>query len=353
MRREPSAGSSLRRAIASIACLALAWMASAEAVTVQVSRFAIVAADDDEASKALRPDEDLLEILRATPFAESLSFSRAEGEEAPLSFLDAARLCELGGCPYLLYGYVKKQDSVYSSELKLLSREGKRIQASFYSTDDAGHYERLVADMARKVSDYFLVDLGVAEGAPPPEPRRNLFEVPLSIGYWSPTGPWSEAMMGVFSVDLGLRFVPRRPWAALKSRPLYFGFGLRGEYGLGMSKPGYEDARFHRIVAKLPVDLIVDFGPERSLGLSLGGVMEFDLFRQERNYSGAYAETSSAGGFLASAFFRYALSDRFAIAFEMECVSLLYEEPLVVVSPRLRAEYSFGGKGRGRDAKDE
>jgi hypothetical protein len=330
------------RILAAIACLLLLSTGFAETLTVKVAAFTVIAEEGDEAPSSLKPEKDLVKLLGATPIWGGVEFSLVgDAAAAPLTFLDAARLCELSGDPYLLYGYVRRRESVYSSELKLLSKESKRIVASFVATDGTAHYERMVGDLASKVANYFLSDLGMAPGKPAPAPSRNVFEIPIAAGYWSPTGSWAESLMGVFCVDLGLRFVPRKPLAGIKSRPLYLGFGLRSEYALGKNKPEYESAYLHRIVAKLPVELFVSMDRESTLGLSLGGIMEFDVFKQDRNYAGMFTQTSSAGGIMASVFYRYALSERAALGFDMEWDSVFYTEPLVTISPRLRFEYSF------------
>ena len=47
--------------------------------------------------------------------------------------------------------------------------------------------------------------------------------------------------------------------------------------------------------------------------LGVGGLVEFDILRQDRKYGGSYAESTSAGGIMSSFEYRYALSDRVAL----------------------------------------
>jgi hypothetical protein len=315
--------------------LALAFCRNAASLQVRIAPLALVDAAAEDRSGFRRPERDLARMLDAAPLDGSVEFPLVEGcVEAPLSFLEAARLCERGGYPYILYGFLQRRGSVYSSELKLLSRDGKRIEASFFATDDEAHYGRLISDLSSKVADYFLEDLGVVPSGRRPEPARNVFEMPLSAGYWTPVGAWSETLMGLFRADFGLRFFPRKPMAGLKSHPLYVGIGLDAEYALGRSQPGLEPALLHRIQARLPVELLFGFAGG-SFGLALGGLVEFDILRQERRYADFYEETSSAGGFLASLVYRRALTDRVSLGIELEFDAIYYSVPLYSVSPRL------------------
>jgi|GEM_PF-3252769 len=320
-----------------------------QAESVRIAPLALVDAEDEVSPEPSRLDRDLLRRLDGMPLSRCLSFFPAGGDFAPpLSFLDAARVCELGGYPYLVYGYLRKRESVYSAELKLLSREAKRIEASFFATDDREHYGRLVEDLARKISDYFLGDLGMDPGGPPPEPRRNVVELPVAAGFWTPSGPWDEALEGLFCLEAGLRLVPLMPLAGLKSRPLYLGIGLRGEYAVGRARPECETARLHRLLAKLPLEIFLCLDAESSLGLALGGVAEFDILRQERAYSGPYGESRSAGGLSASAAYRYALSDRLRLGLTVEYERVFYSEPLTTLASRLCLEYAFPDPARPR-----
>lgn len=314
----------------------------AETTAVRVAPIAVIDGGLKEFPKPLKPELDLLKRLEATPLGGSVEFSLADkANGAPVSFLDAARLCELGDYPCLIYGYLRKQDSIYASELKVLSREGKRIEASFVGTDDEAHYDRLVADMAGKIADYFLTDLAMAAGARRREPAENLFELPLAAGYWIPAGEWSEGLMGLFSFDAGLRFVPRKPLGGFRAKPFYAGVGLWAEYALGKNKPGCETAYLHRIQARLPFEIFLGLEGGSAVGLAFGGIAEFDILRQRRKYGGTYSETTTAGGMLTAIFYRYPIGDRIALGLELEQDIVFYDEPLYTFAPRLRFEYSF------------
>jgi hypothetical protein len=317
----------------------------AGAISVYLAPLSLIDEESAPLPQSLRPEGDLLARLDAIPLSGGVEFSPAKaGSAAPASFLDAARLCELEEYPYLIYGFIRRQETAYTAELKLIEREGKRIAASFVATDDTAHYDRLIADLAKKVGDYFLNDLAMEPGARRDDSLRNIFELPFSLGYWTPVGAWAEGTMGLACVDLGCRFIPKKPLAAIKSKPFYLGAGLGIEYALGKNRTGFETSYLHRIKLRLPLEAYLGLGGGSYIGAGLGGLAEFDILSQDRKYGDAYAETSSAGGLSASLIYQYALSGRLAFGLELEFDAVFYSQPLYALSPRLFANYTLGKK---------
>jgi hypothetical protein len=341
----PVKRSALRSRISLASVLLLVLSMAAAALSVHIAPLVVLDSESMDPPLSFRPQTDLLGALDATPLTGSVDFSPTKaGAVAPASFLDAARLCELNEYPYLIYGFIRRQESTYSSELKLIAREGKRIAASFVATDDAAHYERLIGDLSKKIAEYFLKDLAVMPGEHRDETLRNIFELPFSLGYWTPVGAWAAGTMGLACIDLGYRFIPKKPLAAIKSKPLYLGAGVGVEYALGKNRSGFETSFLHRIKLRLPVEAYLGLGGGNYVGAGLGGLAEFDLLSQDRKYGDAYVATSSAGGMSASLIYQYALSGRVALGLELEFDAVFYAQPLYALSPRLFANYTLGKK---------
>jgi hypothetical protein len=314
----------------------------ANALSVRIAPLALLDSLAAGRSDAQRPDRLLLEELEATSLAGAVEFLCADAAlPPPATFLEAARVCEGLGYPYLLYGYVKGEGSLYYSEIKLVAREGKRIAATFVATDDGAHYGRMIGDLARKIADYFLVDLAIVSGAGQEAPARNVFEIPVAAGCWAPIGDWAAGAMGLACVDAGFRFIPRNPLAALSSKPLFLGAGLRVEYSLGKNRPEYENSYLHKIGIRLPVEVFLGLGRGGRIGASLGGIFEFDILAQERKYGDPFVRTTSAGGMSASLLYRYSLSDRLDFGLELQLEALFYSQPLYAIAPRAVLTYSL------------
>jgi hypothetical protein len=244
----------------------------------------------------------------------------------------------------LIYGYVKEEGSRYFSELKLLSREGKRVERSFFATDDTAHFARLIGDLGKKIADYFLDELAILPSAIAGSPAHKAFGLPFSAGYWSPVGAWAEGLMGVASVGIGFRVFPWYPLAAIKSKPFDLAAGVGAEYALGVNRPGFEKSTLHRAIVKAPLETSLGLGKGNAVALALGALVEFDVLVQDRKYGQAFVETRSAGGAFASLSYRHELSEGLSLGLDFEFAAALYSPPLYAVSPRLRLEYSFGEK---------
>jgi hypothetical protein len=343
MRAAPGFPSPARALVAGLAlCLSCR---CADAFCVHIAPIALIDSASVEIAAPARPERLLLKELDAVPLEGSVEFRLADGSlPPPSSFLEAARLCEGLGYSHLIYGYVKAEGSRYFSELKLLSRESKRVERCFLATDDSAHFGRLIGDLRKKIADYFLDELAILPAARAGAPSHKAFLLPLTAGYWSPVGAWAEGMMGVASVGFGFRFFPWYPLGAIRSRPFDLAAGIGAEYALGVNRPGFESSTLHRAIVKAPLEASLGLGKGNGIALALGPLVEFDILDQDRKYGEAFVETRSAGGAFVSLSYRHPLSESLSLGLDFEIEAALYSRPLCAISPRLSLEYSFGEK---------
>ena len=199
---------------------------------------------DDESAAApedKHPGDDLHKRLFAVPIANGVAFHDAEvaGDSVPRTFMEAARLCESQGYPYLLYGFVKRTGYSYYAELKLMERQRKDLAVSFISGDDESHYERLLDDLSAKITGFVRTDLGMGPPRPEQRPASNIVVLPMAVGYWTPMGgKWSQATAGLAAVEASVRFIPARPLFPLWTRPCFLALGVDLEYALGTNRAG-------------------------------------------------------------------------------------------------------------------
>ena len=196
-----------KRAAAGAALVLLLAAANLGAMEIYLAPISYQDESGTEASETRQPGADLLRHFAETPLADGVSLRDASesADQAPRTYLESARLCESQGYAYLLYGFVKRTDYTYYAELKLLEREGKEVAAAFISGDDGSHYERLIEDLARKITSYVRTDLGMAPAPSPREPARNLIALPIAAGWWTPLGgPWSAAVAGLVTADVSV-----------------------------------------------------------------------------------------------------------------------------------------------------
>ncbi len=327
--------------------LALVWLwpwlaLPAAALEVHVAPLSVV---DDTGGRQLevgRPETDLLRELQGMSLGDGLAFRAAEAGQSPAGLLEAAALCERNGYACLLYGYVRRTEVSLSAELKLLDPESGRLSAVFFSGDDPEHYDRLMQDLAAKVREYFLSEIGLPPGRTP-EPRRNRLEFAGWLGYWTPAGgEWGRVLAGIGAVGLGARLIPSDPLFSLWSRSAYLALGLEAEYGLGMNEPGYESFFLHAVKLRLALEAILELRAGHAAGLGLGLLAELDSAAQDRKYASLFTGTTVAPGFCLSVLYRYRVSGRLALGVAGLLEIAAYSPALVTFSPRLFVAFRKG-----------
>ncbi len=293
-----------------------------------------------------QPQEDLFKRLGGAAIANGVTLHAvgSSGDSVPRSFLDAARLCESQGYPFLLYGFVKRTEFSSYAEVKLLERERKEVSAAFIAGDDDSHYERLMDDLAAKIAAYVRGDLGM--GPPPPSdlPARNVVVLLASAGYWTPTGgDWSQAMAGLVSADVGIRFIPARPLFHIWRQSCFLAVGLDLEYALGTCQPGLESSYLHAAKVRIPVEGFVELGSGHRIGIGLGPLLEVDTLVQARQYGTTVVQTTVAPGASVSILYQYVLSNSVSLGLSNMFDVAFYAKPLFTYSPRLSVAIWLGG----------
>ncbi len=330
-----------RGKIALVLVLVLTATPSFAALELHVAPLAVMDDPSGAAAGNTNPGEDLVRNLSEIAAGSALVVRAVEDPPAALvrSYLDAARLCQSRGYGLLLYGFVKRSELSVSAEVKLLDAEKGLVAASFFNTDDARHYPRLMKDLATRIQDYFSVDVGLNPPPRRPEPQRNVLSMPASLGYWTPVGgEWSHVLAGLGSVSLGARFIPARPLFTFLTRPWFVALGIQAEYGLGMNQPGYESFLLHEARVRIPVELGAEVSPGHVLAMSAGPLLVVDAMIQDQLYAPTSTSVTTVGGLSFGAHYRYTVSDSLSVGCGTIVDVAMYASPLVTISPRFDIE---------------
>ncbi len=309
------------------------------------------ATGDTQASATPQPAVDLMKRFEATALADGVAM-RAAVEltgEAPRTYLEAAAACESQGYPYLLYGFVKHTEYSYYAELKLLEREGKNVAVAFISGDDGSHYDRLIDDLAGKLASYVRNDLGMAPPPTPRQPDRDLIALPMSVGWWTPLGgSWSDALAGLATASVSMRFVPARPLFQLWTRPCFLALGLDVVYALGTNQPGLESFFLHAARVRLPVEAYLDLGSGHRVGLGVGPLLEVDTMAQSKLYGSTVVTSTVVPGASVSVIYQYTVASAVTLGLVNTLDIAAYSTPLVSWSPAVLLNVWLGSQGAGR-----
>jgi len=327
-------------------------LACGTASSLELSIAALAYQDETGSSFSVpvRPEVDLLRALsvRTSPDIIILSPARNAVDGPVRTFLDAARLCETQGYRFLLYGFVRKSEYSFYAEVKLLESEKRDVVAVFFNSDDAAHYDRFVGDLADRIASFFHEEIGLKPPVRKSPPRRNLLEVPMALGYWTPVGgDWSQVLAGLGSVNLGIRFIPASPLFVFLSSEWTIALGCDVEYDLGMSQPSYEGGVLHAVQLRLPIELFTQLSAGHSLGMGIGPLLRIDTLVQDRKYDDFYTATTAVGGLSVSVTYRYLVSDSLSLGMTAIVDVAFYNTPLSSFSPRIFIDWTPGhGSGR-------
>ena len=335
----------IRRAAAGVVLTLLLAAGSLGAMEIYLAPISYRDESGVEGAAVRRPGADLLQHFREQAIAEGVSLRDAAESEgsAPGTYLEAARLCESQGYPFLLYGFVKRTDYSYYAELKLLEREGKDVAAAFISSDDGSHYERLIDDLAAKIASYVRTDLGMGPAPTPREPARNLIALPIAAGWWTPMGGrWSAAMTGLVTADVSVRCIPAKPLFQLLRRPCFLALGLDLVYALGASQPGVENFYLHAAKVRLPVEAFMDLGGGHRVGLGIGPLLEVDTLAQAKLYGSTVVSSTVVPGAAVSLIYQYVLISTVTLGLANMFEIALYSQPLFTYSPRVLVHIWLG-----------
>lgn len=334
-----------RRVVCAVALLLS--MEAASAIEVRVAP--IVFLDDSRGGLAPPPavERSLCERLSRRFFEGRVTFQSSGNEAAPRSLLEALRLADSRGYPYLVYGYMRRTDETLALELKLADRAARTIAAIFFSGDSSDRYERLVDDMDAKIASYFEESLGLARSGETTV-RGRTWSIPVAVGWWGPgTSPWSGALSGLVHAEIGVLLRPRmrERGKGLKARRL--GAGTDLEYSLGTSVPGVEEAMLHGVAWRFYADWEADLGEFGRLGASAGPFLRADILAQSRKYQGPYVDAAAVLGVGGRVRYAWRLSGRASMGLCLGVDLAFYAEPLLVLSTALRTEFRVLSKEEG------
>ncbi len=311
---------------------------------VYLARIPMIDESGDRTTASEKPYEDILQALAAAMTSEAVTVKGVEDspEGSPLSFLDAARLCQSRDYPYLVYGFIKKSEYSYSAEMKLLERGKNEPSAVFFSGDDRGNYERLVADIAAKITNFFYKETGLDGTKKDSEGERGLLSLQASLGYWAPLGnEWSLMLSGLSAATCGVRFIPIRPLFVAGQRSIYIALGADLEYAIGMNNPSYEGYIFNVLKVRTPVEAVLETGGGHSFGLGIGLLFQFDVLSQTRAYADPYLGAAAGVGATFDALYRFRLTDSLTLGFSVVLDITGYSPALVVFAPRVFADFAL------------
>ena len=282
-----------------------------------------------------------------------LRLGRVPSEGAGVvSVLDAASFAKYNGSDGVIYGRFAYTENYIDAAIAFFDPATGRIESKIYGRDSSDREARLIDDMGRKVHEYLTGTLGLAPVSVPRAPDRVLWDYRIGLGYWSPVGPWRNALSGISSVELSGYLTPVYPILEEGSR--LWGLRVGGSliYSLGINTPDSESFVYNGIRFGIPMDFAADYRKEHRMGVGVQPFVAVDLVSQERRYSsGRWNGISATGGVVLNVYYRFRLNPGSGIGISAETAFVFYSPLRIEIRSVLFYEHRIGsGKKKRRSS---
>jgi hypothetical protein len=221
------------------------------------------------------------------------------------------------------------------------------IQA-FYSSDNIDNIDRLIKDLAVKITDYlemvFEMKLMPEESIPP----EGIISFFFGSGYWmNLSKQWYDYMISLYSIDIGAMFIPWRPGRGNGFRGFYFKTGLGITFFHGINQPGYEGSNLLSFIIGIPLMLCTDIGIRHTIGAVLEPQFLIDYLIRERLYDDTTGTVSLLFSTAVDLEYQFHFSESLSLGLK-NSICFHFIDPLrIAYNPVIFIEYNlkplFGG----------
>jgi hypothetical protein len=245
----------------------------------------------------------LLTVLNNVETDVELRFKSTAGFSGnpPQSLLDAITVSRTVHAEYLLYGFIAEKEYTIQAEVRLLEYETRTVIATFYAMDEKGQEDRLLKNIANKVYQFIDDTFNIPIIEKPP--RFTHLSIPASIGYWTPMGQWVHLVIGTFTINGGLRFIPADNLFIAGGYAYHFSTGFTVTYRLGLGT--VYDAYYHGITLSVPLLLHQKLDDEKEIYYGTGFSYSVDFLNISKPYEEPTVERYAAMGILLEGGYRW------------------------------------------------
>ncbi|MGN0739533.1 MAG: hypothetical protein ACI4LX_05120 [Treponema sp.] len=190
----------------------------------------------------------------------------------PVTVSDANRICMSENADYLIYGYIKKNETNWLAEVKLYSASEKKTVREFFACDGIGHYDRLIDVLCRNILHGTEEITGLNQDELKKQKMRPMeLRIPSSVFYWSPADArWGNKILGIAGISTGLEFYPELPVTAAGGKLVDFSLRLNLSWDIGMNRKDCYPLILNTMAVSLPALVHVHFNEAHSLHAGFG-----------------------------------------------------------------------------------
>jgi len=255
---------------------------------IKIAPVAMYDTNGNKTTFPFNPSKAIYKELEKHWFEGLVSFSLVSENRhgIPLTIMDANRICLSENADYLLYGYIKKNDLNWLSEIKLYSLSEKKIVKEFFASDSIEHYERLLNVLCHNILYGIEEVTGFNQDELKREKTRPMeLRIPASIFYWTPVdSKWGNKISGIAGMNAGIEFFPPQPVMTAKEKLIDLSFRLNLCWDIGLNKKDSYPLTLNTIAISLPVLAHVHFNETHSLYGGIGFAYNIELMSIRPKY---------------------------------------------------------------------
>lgn len=252
------------------------------------------------------------------------------------STYEAIRACNLLKCNFIIYGYVRKENNSWYGELKLFNAETKKVQQQFFASDDINNYERMVEDLASKISLYFIADLKIPDKDDNKNIRNFECRMPFSLNFWMPLEEkWFDSLIGISGFNFGIELFPEMRRKIYKKQ--IYDYSIRPElsYSIGIGNPNKYSLIYNSFDFSLPIILNLYHNQSHFFKIGIGPVYELNLLQFSPKYDDQIFVTQNQGGLVLLFGYEYKLNDNWKFSTELDTKVYVIADTLISTNLRI------------------
>lgn len=265
--------------------LILLFTVTAFASEIKIASLAVYDSNGNKTSVPYNPSKAIQSELEKHWFAGLIEFSYI-GESKygiPVTILDVHKICAAENSDYLLYGYIRKNDSSWFCEVKLYDAKEKKIIKDFFASDSIENYDRFICVLCNNILSGIEEITGLNKDELKQEKTRAMeLRIPASVFYWTPVDSgWGKRILGIAGLNCGLEFYPPQPVVVSDGKLIDFSARFNLLWDIGINKKNSYPLILNTIELTLPLLMHVHFDEKHSLygGVGLAYNIEFMSIR--------------------------------------------------------------------------
>ena len=278
--------------------------------------------DNEKITQLQNPNKQLMSILNTYWFNGLLDFKLlTEAENGYVyGILDAERICATKEMNFLIYGYIKKDDTSWFGNLKLYSSKEKKIIKEFFASDDINSYDRFIETMVNNIINYCETLVSADISKKNKDTKRPLeINLPMTLSYWTPTSyGWNDVLTGIIGTNFNVEiFPPTKEWI-VNSVKIDYAAQVRIGYSFGIGNANRYPLFYKSILIGLPIISYYHISDLHSLYFGTGFYCDMEIMTVQPKYEEKKTIYQTMLGFQAIAGYQLTINDKTSLFTEIE-----------------------------------